>query len=253
MYQKLFLILTLTIISRSLFACSCGSMTMSVAKINNYELVFKGKIISKEVVASETIMKEDSTHAFSLDYFKYTFEVTEEIKPQLNSNEIVVYSITQGSACGVDYMVNDEYYIFSYVHHGNNFTGLCAANKKVKQAKREFKKVVCQYKKPKDREIWKNVNGEVVSKGKIISNLAEGEWINYHKDGTIKSKGHYVNAKKEGEWHYFENTIGSEELHDRLSESQRKQLKNPKNICNRKEWFEKGERIDIKHIFNGVE
>lgn len=250
MYQKLFTILSLFIISTNLLACSCGSMVMSVAKINNYDLVFKGKIIAKETVDSKSITQEDHLTKFSLDYFKYTFEVSEEIKPQLDTKQIIVYSITQSSACGVNYKLNDEYYIFSYENDGKNFTGLCAANMKAKEANRKFKKLLCEYKKPKGQEIWKDLNGLIVSKGKVKANVAEGEWTNFHRYGTIKSKGHYINGKKEGEWHYFADTKESEILYSQLSQAQKEEVIDPKNICNRKEWFENGKRVDHSNIFN---
>jgi len=92
--------------------------------------------------------------SFTIEYFKYTFEVTEDIKYNPHGAEVIIYSSTQSSSNGVNYSEFDQLYIFSYKVNGANMRGFCTNNMFVQNADKNFKRVVVQFLKPKQRSAW---------------------------------------------------------------------------------------------------
>jgi|GEM_PF-3925060 len=231
-------------------ACSCFYEAMSVKKINSYDLVFKGKIVNKEKVDElPTKGKKNLNNAFKMEYFKYTFEVQEQIKLFTKAKQVTVYSSRSGASCGVNYAVGDAFYIFSYDNKGVYMTGLCANNTRVENADKSYKKIVEQYKNPKQRNVWKDDKCQKVADGKFADGKPDGLWIYYNKDGSIQSKGHYKNGMKDGLWLSYLDEEGSAEYIELLSDAQKLKIADVKNIIDSQSMFKDGKRLKMTNRF----
>lgn len=241
-------------------ACQCDFEKPSIIKFNNYDEIYHGKIISREIVKG--VLQTESDPEFiefekSIEYYKYTIEVINIIKASKQSEMIIFYSNTQQSACGVTYAVNEELYLFLYGINSLLFTNSCAQNLKTKYATSEYLELIKDYRNENQTE-WFNSEGIKIAEGKILNTLPVGNWKyyftknnssksegkfingatsglwkNYHSDGSLKSQGSYLNNKKNGNWNYYLNEKKSKRKLKSLSKSKILEIENPNNILNR--------------------
>jgi len=234
-----------------LFGCSCFYEPMSIKKIDHYETVFLGTIVNKETIGN---ILSSNKNAYQDDllssYFKYTFKIEENIKVnQASNNTIIIYSSTQGSTCGVDYGVGDKIYIFAYKVNEFQITGLCANNKRYLNANKNFKRIVKQYLKPRNRKTWKDENCDLTAKGKFDKGLMDGNWIFYYPDGNIESEGRFKNGLREGDWLKYQSKLSSHEYFMMLNDSQKAKVKRHDNILYQKESFINGKKVKTENLF----
>lgn len=219
---------------------------MGAKKIIEYDMVFQGTVVGKEI-----IVPDSGNHDFigiELDYYRYTFHVTLPIKGIKSESTINIYSITQSSACGVDYAVGDGLMIFAYKHGATYFTGLCCDNKYLKELDRKYENTIKEFRKCSDYRTWRNVAGEIEAAGKVVNQLAEGMWTYHHSDGSVEAEGEFTQGLKEGEWKYYFNQVVSE--HYLKSHEYSADLGDPKNILSRVVVYEKGVVVKSQSIWD---
>ena len=181
---------------------------MSVNKLLSYEWVIDGEIMSKETVNTVINAAGDTIKNTVGDYYKYTIKVHEQIRGDAGKN-MVVYSPTQGSACGVNYEPGSRLYLFIYDHKEVHYTGLCAANQATDRASANYKKIIRQYKKKfRWSKKWQDENGNMAAIGKMKKGLPVGNWTIYSPEGHLSMKGSYIKGKKHGNWKTY-NSDGS--------------------------------------------
>lgn len=247
--KELIIICTLlTVSSFTLNACSCFMSPFYVGYINSSDLFIKGKVVDKTTVKYIINSKGDTIQSFSAN-FQYKIKVTENIKPKFTEKLVTIYSPTQGSACGVNFKIGNEYYIFSKLKDGLNFTGLCLHNVRSKKASRKFKKIIKQFKNANNRYVWKNVEGRVIAVGKIVNEMPEGTWSYFHEDGKVKTSGNYKNGEKDGVWNSYLNLTASNAKMKTLDEEEKALIHNPTNIYFRQESYKDGWKYDSKLLF----
>ncbi|WP_339879175.1 hypothetical protein [uncultured Algoriphagus sp.] len=49
-------------------------------------------------------------------------------------------------------------------------------------------------------------SGNLLSKGKLLHGIADGEWEFYYEDGSVVAKGNYSNGLEEGFWQYYDES-----------------------------------------------
>lgn len=180
------------------FACSCISVPLSARKIVDSELVIKGKIIDKEEIG--LMPGQDKETTFFQNHYKYTVLVKDLFRGLTPKNEIIVYSSTSGSLCGVNYKVGAELFLFINSWEGNYQTGLCSGNISVKYATRKEKRIFKKYSCILNKRKHKNVEGQLVAEGNLRKGVPDGEWNYYFENGKLEMKGTFENGMKQGEW-----------------------------------------------------
>ncbi len=250
MKKQILLIVPLLILGYVAYGCSCAFENVDVHKIMRHDLVFAGKIIKKEEINnSARERKIPSKFSEARSALKYTFAVKKLIHGNLTQKQVVVYSTTSGAACGVNYEVGDEYYLFAYEYQSEFHTGLCSQNIKKQKATKPYKKLMRAYRKSKRLKEWKDVKGKVTASGKVVHKKAEGTWVFYHKDKTTKAEGDFVNGEKHGDWKYYYSEEASQKLWSRIDELQKSKIKNKKNIMYRIEFYNHGEKSGEEYLF----
>lgn len=236
-------------------SCSCGYMTMSVKKINMYDIVVKAEIVEKEI--ADTIFAENGDslyHHKHFTFYKYTVRVDQKIKPGTIEDYITVYSNVQGATCGVNYSIGDNYYLFIYKDktHGSVYTtGLCSGNQKVEKANRAYKKVIKDFIKGTKLKDWCDENGNLIARGLLVNSYPNGQWEYFHKDGTLESSGVYQMGVMDGKWDFYRSERYSLNLFESLDDVQKSQVSDPKNILYRFILYKNGERTDVVNVFSG--
>lgn len=245
------LIALFCILGNSASACSCFYQKMSVKKIIEYDLVFSGKVIDKEIVNTMMDSIDNTTSSsFNIDYYKYSFKINRLISGIHLEDYVTIFSSTQSSACGVNYEIGDELYIYAYEYKGAYQTGLCSFNINLDEVNRCYKKIVRSFEKSKDLKNWKNIDNQLIATGKVVNKKAEGFWIFFHEDNTVESKGNFINGKRHGKWKSYHNKASSEEYFNKLEDAQKVLVKNKSNIIRRLEKYDHGELIESELILD---
>ena len=111
-------------------SCSCFFSSMSVKRIVESDLVMLAQVVKKDHVQHILNGKGDTIRdILGSGHFKYQFKIKQLIKGEVSEDYVDVYSSSQGSACGVNYSIDDVLYIFSHEGKGQYFTGLCHQNR----------------------------------------------------------------------------------------------------------------------------
>ncbi len=250
MKKHMLLMVSFLILSYFASGCSCAYQKVDVQKIMQHDLVFEGKIIEKEEVSNTAGKNETPSGPLrSMGYFKYTFAVKKLINGDQNQKQIIVYSASTGAACGVNYKLGDEYYLFAYKYQGAFHTGLCSQNVKKDKATKPLKKLMCSYRKSKKLKEWKDIENKLTASGKVVNKKAEGLWVLYHDDKTVKAEGDFVKGKKHGDWKYSYSEVASAKLLGRIDDQQKGKIKNEKNIVYKIEHYDKGEKTGEEYLF----
>lgn len=229
-------------------ACSCWTTPMSTEKINQYDLVFKGKAISKRMVS----LKEDKSHINASlkdlypdvqKYFEYTFEIRQLIKPYRHNSTVKIYTNTQGSACGSNFILGEQYYVFSSRNKGRYATNICNGNVRARKVSNVYKSILKEHLRGGENKEYYDENGSKIAKGSIRCSAPIGEWNIFHKDGSIASKGFYLKGKRHGEWLNYHNIKSSGELYEKLDSKNKSSLTNKENILKEKISYDNGNII----------
>jgi Tissue inhibitor of metalloproteinase len=105
MIRKLLLAILLFQTTSS-FACSCKKMKDVQSEFERADVVFVGKILSKELVKIKNI---DNTY-YSIN--KYKIKVTKIYKSRDKSKTITILTPAYTSACGAKFEINSDYIIY---------------------------------------------------------------------------------------------------------------------------------------------
>lgn len=224
-------------------ACSCWTTPVSTEKINNTDLVFKGKAISvrKVELTPDRSNKRPHFRGYDSELIEFIFEMKQNIKPSRHNKIVKIYTSAQDGLCGSNFKIGEQYYVFAYRNSRRYSTDICKGNKRAKKASKAFKRIVRQYRKGGDNIDFYDVDGFKVANGSLENGLYKGNWIYYHEDGSIKTKGNYLNGKKGGVWKNYHNKLNSKWLYDRLSKEDRLKLSDKDNIPKVWIFYEKGE------------
>lgn len=156
------------------------------------DIFFKGKVIDKQTTEGNIWTST----------YEYTFEIHELIKGEYDQNTIKISSSTQGSACGVNYEIGEDLYIFSYEHEGNYNTGLCCLNQRVAYNNDSILNLIEEYKNEATTE-WCDIFGNIVAEGKIKDGIPVGYWRIYGEIDRNQEQGNYTNGLRNGIWKYY--------------------------------------------------
>ncbi len=88
------------------FACSCKKMKDVPSEFEHADIVFVGKVISKELVK---VKNKDNTY-YSLN--KYKIKATKIYKSEGESKVITILTPAYISACGAKFEINSDYIIY---------------------------------------------------------------------------------------------------------------------------------------------
>lgn len=227
--------------------CNCIFTPLNVQKIIRYDLVFEGELLEKRQVEKDS--KIWGNHAFTdRKIYKYTFEVKDLIKGKGISKNVEIYAPEGRPGCQSNFERGKTYFIFSNQHDGLFHTRYCNENKLKKETKRRYRKIIRQFKKADRQKKWKNEKKKLTAKGLITNNHAEGIWIFYNPDKSIESVGNHVNSKKDGEWRQYLNKKASTNLWKKLTDEQKTNIENPKNILSLILTYDKGKVVDSTKI-----
>ena len=254
----------------------CMVPLMSVEYILKNDLVFRGKVIGKEIIRdtfkNSSFKRRGNKPIVHISY-KYLFRIKELIRGVIKNRQVVITS-SQTFMTGSNFEIGDEYYIYAnlvttpvrYRFNPANgepikiiekkpieyYTHNCTRNIKSEKATIEYKNIIHQYGKSRKLKTWKNIKDQVIAKGKIRKRIPVGNWTFYHDDGKISKEGAYLNGEKEGLWKYYIRKSWSDTRFPKLTASQKSLISDPSNILIRTEYYVNGVRKK-KEEFNEVE
>ena len=99
------------------WACSCAPSSKK-EKGQNADVVFTGKVISKETLGDTTDLK-------------VRFQVGKVYKGEANK-QTNVFTTTKGSLCGYKFKEDTKYTVFAYYSDGKKYTSTCTGTKEGK-------------------------------------------------------------------------------------------------------------------------
>lgn len=154
--RKLILILILILSVQQIFACACIGEATIKDDIKNSRLIFKGKILKKEIITvfnTDTIyvrglyndLKNKKKYKSYQDYkelvwgtklLEFTVEKVELYKGKSKSESIKIRTGLGGGDCGYEFQIDETYLIFA-----NNAEYLKFSNSRLKSRWRKLKSI----------------------------------------------------------------------------------------------------------------
>ena len=225
MKNKIFLTLLLSVFALHLFACSCIYQPMGINKIMRSEAIVGGKIIKKSVVSfdgTKDVEVSKEAEAMSLGNFKYTLEIQERVKGIGKESIIHFYSNMQSAACGVNYDVGAELYVFLHYSNDRWSTSSCSGNISKEYASDIENKIIKEYKTAKGKQEWFNEYKKLEAVGKVKNQTARGKWTFYFSDGTVAAEGKYKKGLKKGKWKIYKKPANQPEYDQEVNPNKEK-------------------------------
>lgn len=95
------------------FACSCIGKSSIRKEMEHKDVVFVGKVISREIYQqTDTLLTEDSNR-LSFKKAKYRILVTERLKGEIKTDTLTVFTGLGNGDCGVNFKLGENYIIYS--------------------------------------------------------------------------------------------------------------------------------------------
>ena len=114
--KQYLLFCVLILFSAKAFGCSCKKH--GIKKAYNYsDLIFKGRVVGiKTLMKSDTLYWKSETENYIEKYkrVEFKFEITELIKGQLESNNVIIVTTGDSANCGIFFEMNSEHLVYSF-------------------------------------------------------------------------------------------------------------------------------------------
>jgi hypothetical protein len=117
--RKLILILTILLLRSYGYCCDCND----IIGLKDAKSVFEGKVIGIEKAEAPYI------------YYQIKFKVSRVIKGVIKSKTIIVNTPSlDAGGCGIPFVVNAKYQVYTFIRYKKIYTGECTETKKLEES-----------------------------------------------------------------------------------------------------------------------
>ncbi len=102
---------------KSAICCTCVSLSKSTVKseFKKSDVIFVGKVLSKENIE----IKDVQFPNIKTEYIEYSFEIVTLFKGTSKRDTIKIVTGTGNDDCGFQFVVGNEYIVYSYLYRNN--------------------------------------------------------------------------------------------------------------------------------------